>query len=247
MSISFNFNETAFSNLQIEKKPSTYLQGNTINIVTLKECKAIDLDTKNGKLKVLEFTFANKDGLVYSDRVFEPRSKERVANQSGYPSPSEYDYFMTKIKMYARVMAPKLFETMNSGKLPVVSSWDQLTVLLAKQFNNDLLGKKEFKLKLLKNRDNFATVPRYFLSINKDGEMYISSRFIGELTDDVDFTKSESKTIEEKAKYTPTAMPNVAPTKDDVLDTVTGDIIAPSSEPQVPFGGGASDSWESLL
>ena len=42
-------------------------------------------------------------------------------------------------------------------------------------------------------------------------------------------------------------MPNVAPTKDDVLDTVTGDIIAPSSEPQVPFGGGASDSWESLL
>ena len=202
---------------------------------------------KNGKLKVLEFTFANKDGLVYSDRVFEPRSKERVANQSGYPSPSEYDYFMTKIKMYARVMAPKLFETMNSGKLPVVSSWDQLTVLLAKQFNNDLLGKKEFKLKLLKNRDNFATVPRYFLSINKDGEMYISSRFIGELTDDVDFTKSESKNIEEKAKYTPTAMPNVAPSKDDVLDTVTGDIIAPSSEPQAPFGGGASDSWESLL
>ena len=74
MSISFNFNEATFSNLQIEKKPSTYLQGNTINIVTLKECKAIDLDTKNGKLKVLEFTFANKDGLVYSDRVFEPRS-----------------------------------------------------------------------------------------------------------------------------------------------------------------------------
>ena len=102
-------------------------------------------------------------------------------------------------------------------------------------------------MKLLKNRDNFATVPRYFLSINKDGEMYISSRFIGELTDDVDFTKSESKTIEEKAKYTPTAMPNVAPSKDDVLDTVTGDIIAPSSEPQAPFGGGASDSWESLL
>ena len=63
----------------------------------------------------------------------------------------------------------------------------------------------------------------------------------------VDFTKSESKNIEEKAKYTPTAMPNVAPSKDDVLDTVTGDIIAPSSEPQAPFGGGASDSWESLL
>ena len=71
--------------------------------------------------------------------------------------------------------------------------------------------------------------------------------FIGELTDDVDFTKNETKTIEEKAKYTPTAMPNVAPSKDDVLDTVTGDIIAPSSEPQAPFGGGASDSWESLL
>ncbi len=248
MSIIFNFNEAAINNVQIEKKPSTYLQGNTINTVTLKECKAIDMDTKNGKLKVLEFIFANKDGLVYSDRVFEPRSKERVANQSGFPSPSEYDYFMTKIKMYARVMAPKLFETMNSGKLPVVSSWDQLIALLAKQFNNDLLGKKEFKLKLLKNKDNFATVPRYFLSINKDGEMYVSSRFIGELTDDVDFTKNELKNIEEKEKYTPTAMPNIAPTKDDVLDMTSGAVIPANDTPaQTTFGGGASEAWESLL
>ena len=248
MSIIFNFNEATINNVQIEKKPSTYLQGNTINTVTLKECKSLDMDTKNGKLKVLEFIFANKEGLVYSDRVFEPRSKERVANQSGFPSPSEYDYFMTKIKMYARVMAPKLFETMNSGKLPVVSSWDQLIVLLAKQFNNDLLGKKEFKLKLLKNKDNFATVPRYFLSINKDGEMYVSSRFIGELTDDVDFTKNELKNIEEKEKYTPTTMPNIAPTKDDVLDMKNGPVIPTNDTPsQTPFGGGASEAWESLL
>ena len=248
MSITFNFNDDSL-NVRIEKKAPIYLQGNEIHKTHLKECKAHEIDTKNGKVKVIEFTFENEEGLIYSDRVFEPRSKERVANANGYLSPSDYDYFMTKMRMYSRVMAPKLFEMMNANKLPAVTGWDQLITILAKQFNNDLIGKKEFQLKLVKNKDGWACVPRFFLSINKDGEMYVSSRFIGELEEPIEFNKSELKNIKEKEAYTPTSMKDIAPTKDDVMDMISGQVIT-TEEAKVdsaPFGGGTSQEWESLL
>jgi len=249
MITNFNFSDSSL-NVQIEKKAATRLHGNLIHKVVLKSCSVDDLDTKNGKVKVLSFTFEGADGLVYVDNIFEPRSQERKQNDKGYTNPSEYDMFMTKIRIYSKILAPKLFDLMNAGKLPPVNGWEQLTTMLSKQFQVAITSRKEFQIKLLKNNDGWPTLPRYFLSFNKDGEMYISSRFIAEVDDILEFTKSEAKKINEEQTFTPSKMPNIAPTKDDVMDMVTG--ITGNANPQAvapnkDFGGGEQPDWSDLL
>lgn len=225
---------------------STYLKANEIHIVHLKDVQVADTNTKLGMKKTLKFFFENKDCLVYEDTVFEPRSAERKTSTNGYPQASEYEMFMAKTRLYASIFAPKLLDDMDAHKLPKTTNWDGLITLLQKYYTEGVRSKKEFKLKLISNTAGYATVPGFFLGVNKNDEIYFRNRFVGELTDDIKFTDAELKKIEEQKAIQPTKISDILPTKDDVTNTdgTIGTQIG-------AIGGGASvgdgDELASLL
>lgn len=244
MAIPYNFSDPN-TQVSISKGP-THLQANTIHEVHIKSAIPVDIDTKNGKMKILSIVFENSEGLIHDDRIFEPRSQERKPGKNGALNPSEYDSFMTKIRLYARVFAPKLFALMNDGKMPVTSSWDQLITMLAKSFEEGIKAKTVFKIKLLKNGD-FSTIPRFFLKFNKNNELFISTKFISAIDEPLEFSDYELNRIKEEQALKPTKMQDFIPTKDDVMDMSTGVVPAPSQESTSPFGGGQSDDLERLM
>lgn len=235
------FDLSASDNISLPSK-SSHLKAGEIHIVHLKDVQVADISTKNGPKKVLKFVFANNEDMVHEDTVFEPRSAERQTSAQGFPQASEYEVFMAKIRIYASIFAPKLLANMDAHKLPKTTSWDNLIILLQKAFSEGIDSKKEFKLKLVPNGAGYATVPGFFLGVNKSDEIYFRNRFIGELTDDIRFTEAELKKIEEQKAIQPTKIADIIPNADAVTNS-DGTVGA--------IGGGAStgdgDELASLL
>ena len=224
---------------------SSHLKANEIHIVHLKDVQVADINTKLGMKKALKFFFANNEDLVHEDTIFEPRSSERKTSTNGFPQASEYEMFMAKVRIYASIFAPKLLDDMDAHKLPKTTNWDGLITLLQKYYTEGIRSKKEFKIKLISNAAGYATIPGFFLGVNKSDEIYFRNRFVGEVSDDIKFTDAELKKIEEQKAIQPTKIVDIIPNADAVTNT-NGTINSIGT-----IGGGASagdgDELASLL
>lgn len=246
--INFNFSDDS-TKISIPSGP-TRLKANTIHNVHVKSVDVVDMDTKNGKMKVLSVVFEDNDGLFYDDRIFEPRSQERKTGTNGKLNPSEYDLFMTKIRLYAKTFAPTLYKIMNDKKLPVTNSWEALITQLSKAFAEGVKAKTVFKLKILKN-GSYPAIPRFFLKFNENGEMFISTKFISSIDEDLEFSEYELKKIKEEEALKPTTMTDI-PVSDVVMDMTKGTASVTSTPistaAPIPQAGGAQgDEWEKML
>lgn len=236
--INFNFAEAA-QQVSITSTGGTRLKANQIHKVVCDKCEVREIDTKNGKMKILSFVFADKDGLFYEDTIFEPTSTERKANSFGGVNPSSYDLFMTKIRLYAKTFAPKLYDMLNANKFPATNSWESLITTLCKAYQEGVTAKIPFQIKLMRKPDGWATLPTFFLTFNQKNELYIKNKFIASENETLEFSAKELEKISKEEALVPTKMTDI-PAGDTVF--VTG-----SGVPQTQVGGAPKDELSSLL
>ncbi len=141
---------------------------------------------------------------------------------------SDWDTFNFKIRLYAKVFAPKFYALLRDGKVPNIPSWDKMTEMLVKSFGEGVTNKTMFKLKVLDRESTdgkfYPQIPRYFLlSTERDGKLqfFISNRYIGN-ENEVKFSDWELKKIKEKNDIRPTA-----PDSQDYTGMVPGEVQAP--------------------
>lgn len=182
--------------------------------------------------KVLRVRFSNADG-YYEEGIFYPTPQDaerrKFENSDGTTREMPSNWERTKFFM-AQVM--EVLNPEGYKKFCEISSQFKDFDMMAKAFVKVLepaVG-KETKLKLLGRTDSMgnvhAALPN-FLNISKEGQLYVSSNFIG---DRVFFSTYEESKVQQFKNAKPTAMPDLAadplnftsnaaqPKKDDVID-----------------------------
>lgn len=211
--------------------------GKMLKANTIHDCFVSDVSTRiisttnNGNQKVVDVVFSNEEGKSITDTIWEPRSEERkstVKDGKVTVQASDWDTFNFKIRLYAKVFAPKFYALLRDGKVPNIPSWDKMTEMLVKSFGEGVTNKTMFKLKVLDRESAdgkfYPQIPRYFLlSTERDGKLqfFISNRYIGN-ENEVKFSDWELKKIKEKNDIRPTA-----PDSQDYAGMVPGEVQAP--------------------
>lgn len=182
--------------------------------------------------KTLRVRFSNADG-YYEETIFFPTPADGEPKEYERPDgtkqkfPSNWDRIKFFMAQVMTVLNPEGYK-----KFCEASSKFKDFEMMANAFIKVLepaMG-KETKLKLMGRTDEsgnvHATLPR-FLSYNRDGQLYISTNFIG---DRVFFSTYEEGLVQKFKNAKPTAMPDLAADplaitpkaeeakKDDVID-----------------------------
>ena len=182
--------------------------------------------------KTLRVRFSNADG-YYEETIFFPTPADGEPKEYERPDgtkqkfPSNWDRIKFFMAQVMTVLNPEGYK-----KFCEASSKFKDFEMMANAFIKVLepaMG-KETKLKLMGRTDEsgnvHATLPK-FLSYNRDGQLYISTNFIG---DRVFFSTYEEGLVEKFKNAKPTAMPDLAADplaitpkaeeakKDDVID-----------------------------
>ena len=182
--------------------------------------------------KTLRVRFSNADG-YYEDTIFFPTPADGQPKEYESPDgtkqkfPSNWDRIKFFMAQVMTVLNPEGYK-----KFCEASSKFKDFEMMANAFIKVLepaMG-KETKLKLMGRTDEsgnvHATLPK-FLSYNRDGQLYISTNFIG---DRVFFSTYEEGLVQKFKNAKPTAMPDLAADplaitpkaeeakKDDVID-----------------------------
>lgn len=161
----------------------TQLPGNSIHTVKWVGAEAKDIESKatGDTLRILSLKFKNDDG-VFEETIFEgkPGDDKRVVNQWKYESPSAVEETMFKIKHLFAAINPKVAEQIEKKGLQV-SSWDELRQFVVKHTLAQI--GTETQIKIFSRTDSKGVTrtnfPSFVLSINKAGEVYPKTNFIG--------------------------------------------------------------------
>lgn len=194
----------------------TQLKGNAIHTVKFEgiEAKEIESKTSGEKFKIITMKFKNEDG-VFEDTVFELKAgaDQRVKNQWGYDSPSGLEELMFKLKHLLAAVAPKVAEKIQKNGGFQVANWDELRTFMANQ-TKAAIG-TEVQIKLLSRTDakgsTRATFPGFVLGINKEGNVYPRTNFIGA---NLAFTAKEQEKIDNAVTAKPTNVDLLTPSVD---------------------------------
>lgn len=212
--MNFNFSETA----GLGASGSRQLEGDKIHTVKFDGCEATDY--KDGQFKVLRIKFSNEDG-SFAHTIFEPRPEDFQDTQGSFgPNPAVIKTVITTLRHLGVAVSPNLSKVLD--ELPNNLSWDQFRnkVVEAAQ---DGVG-KETKIKLLKRERTDpntgekrveAEFPRYILSYDRSGKLYMRTNFIGK---NVYFTKKELEEMQKRETAAPTAINAAAPAGQKLAD-----------------------------
>lgn len=184
---------------------------------------------KSENFNALELKFDSIDGTgTHIERIFEPRSEERTESQYG-TNPSETEQFMCKIKQIIDAIDPELGKEIedNPSKLDVASF--DLFINVLKKYLNTKIG-VETQIKLIPTSGNFVGFPGFIARINKDGNLYMTTKIIGS---NLTLTAKEKNLIDEAANAKPTNMNSKS--SNDELDDLKDDFPAVPSEDDLPF------------
>lgn len=153
------------------------LKANEIHKVQLKEIKAEDLKGKDSKeYKVIYLKFQNVDGSIYEQRFFCPSSTEAIVAGSFGDQPSDLTQFRYTIQHMIEAINPNLYKQILEGKKFEIKTWDEMRRFVVKAFTPGV--GVDISLKLLADNKGYATIPKYPVSITKNGDLYMSTRFI---------------------------------------------------------------------
>ena len=198
--MNFNFSETT----GLGTTGTSQLEGDRIHTVKFDGCEATDY--KDGQYKVLRIKFSNNEG-TFTHTIFEPRPEDLQDTQGAYgPNPSNMKCMITTLRHLAAAVSPKLQETLN--KLPDNMSWDQFRNQVV-EASKDGIG-VETKIKLFKRERTDvntgekrveAEFPRYILSYDREGKLYMRTNFIGNNTH---FTTKELTDMQKRNTAVPT-------------------------------------------
>jgi hypothetical protein len=177
--MNFNFNGSEIANVGASKGQ---LEGNKIHDVQFDGCEAVEL--KDGTMKVLRIKFSNDEG-VFNHTIFEPRDGDDQDTDGMYgKNPSRIKEMMTLLRHLGAAVCPALVEYINSINGSV--TWDQIRKKIVEVTTPAIGTKTKIKLLAKKRTDpntgaerNDAVFPSYFLSYNREGALYMRTKFIG--------------------------------------------------------------------
>lgn len=201
--MNFNFNGSEIANVGASKGQ---LEGNKIHDVQFDGCEAVEL--KDGTMKVLRIKFSNDEG-IFQHVIFEPRDGDDQDTDGVYgKNPSRIKEMMTLLRHLGAAVCPALVEYINSINGSV--TWDQIRKKIVEVTTPAIGAKTKIKLLAKKRTDpntgaerNDAVFPSYFLSYNKEGALYMRTKFIGPR---LVFTDKELTTIKNQENAKPVSV-----------------------------------------
>lgn len=185
---------------------------------------------KSEKFNALELQFEAVDGSgVHIERIFEPRSEERTQSQYG-TNPSEAEQFMCKIKQVIDALDSDLAHKIETdGDKFTAASFDAFIILLKKYLDKKV--NTQVQIKLVPTTGNFVGFPGYIARINKDGNVYMTTKVIGT---NLVLTAKEKSTIDNAATAKPTNMrEGISDELVDLREDFKEDVV--SEDDDLPF------------
>ena len=136
----------------------------------------------------------------FTHNFFEPTSEERTSSAFG-ENPSSAEQFLISLRQILETVDPTICEGIDNGSIKISGSFDQI-VNKCHQLTKDKIG-KELEVKLLPNKNGFASIPQFPAKITRSGALAIGVKFIG---DKLTLSPSEVKKIEAAKNAKPTDM-----------------------------------------
>ena len=185
-------------------------EGDAIYDVTFLGCEERTFDSNGQSYNVLDIKFGT-DANEYTHTLFEPQDGDDERTPSAFgTNPSRLDHLNITIMHLFNATNPEYAKSILDGSVKFEpSTWKQLCDEVIK-ITTPFVGKKT-KIKLLKIKTKngiVAQFPGFPASFNKNGELYLSSTFIG---DNIYFTRKETEAIKarENAVATPVSNPAI--------------------------------------
>ena len=220
------FDVAGAANVQV-RKSGQYLQAgiHTVKFVSVE---------KNDSYSAIDFTFENEQG-THTERLFEPQSATRQPNRfnSAVEDPSQAEQFMCKLMQIIQVLSPENYAKMQADpKKYSAPDFDALTRMVKKLLENSI--GTETQIKLLPN-GRFVGFPGFPARIDKNGNLYLSTSFIGA---DLTLTPYEKNQIDKALTAKPTKMETIATDEllgmDEELSDIT-DTADNTEDDGLPF------------
>lgn len=173
----------------------------------------------NERFNMLQFTFEDANGAVHIESMFEPTSSERQANRfdSSREDPSETEQFLCKLMHIMAAINPEVHRQIQSGEVKFNPADFDTLVKYVKKIFDPKVG-TEVQIKLLPN-GRFARFPGFPAAIDKNGNLYLRTSFVGQ---DLTLSAYEKQQIDKAANAKPTTMPTDKSELDDMRDDLMG-------------------------
>lgn len=178
------------------------LEGNAIHNVKFKGCFVRESEPNAAKpYKVIDIKFANEEG-EFTHCVWAPKEEDYKDRETfGIKNPANIWNIIYLYKHLVDAVNPKLAKMFNDKEKTIDSktwmNWDSIKKVFLESTKN--CADVDVQIKLIKNKKGEAIFP-YFLNYSREGNMYMSTNFIGEK---LYWTDKEQQNLA-KAKNTPT-------------------------------------------
>lgn len=191
---------------------------------------------KNGQTyKTMKLTLDIDGYGEFSHNFFEPTSADRSAGVYG-ENPSQVEHFMVAVRQIVDALDSKIGEMIDNDTITINGkhvkkdglSFDQLVKVIA-TLTKPYAG-TELEVKLIPQSNGFATIPGFPAKISRNGDLGISTRFIGH---DLVMNQSEQKKIDAAKNAQPT---NMAQTSSGSVDGLAEQLgIDTTEDSDLPF------------
>lgn len=200
-----------------EVKPAaSYLRAGIHNV------KFTGVEKGTGEYSTIEFSFEGIDegevGAIHNERMFEPKSSERTPNRfnSAISDPSPAEQFMCKLMHVIAALNPEAHKKIQDGTAKFAPSDFTTLIKLVKKILDPVVG-TEVQIKLLPN-GRFCGFPGFPAKISRNGDLYLSTSFIGE---DLTLSAYEKSQIDKVNSAQPT---NMSSREKSDLDSMRRDL-----------------------
>lgn len=164
---------------------------------------------KNGQTyKTMKLTLDIDGYGEFNHNFFEPTSDQRSAGTYG-ENPSPVEHFMVAVRQIVDALSSEIGEMIDNDNIVIKGkkikkddlSFDQLVKVIA-ALTKPYAG-TELEVKLVPQSNGFATIPGFPAKVSRNGDLGISTRFIGH---NLVMNQSEQKKIDAAKNAQPTNM-----------------------------------------
>lgn len=198
--------------IDVESKTLRLAGDQIYESVMLKEVKAEELVSKTGtSFKTIYLQFQDENNVMHEHRFFPPSSTDLIVDGTFGKQASDLAHFRYAIQHMIESLNPNLFKQIKEGKKFEIKNWEEMRKFVVKAFIPGL--NIPVSLKLLKDKDGYATIPKYPVGMSKEGNLYLKTRFISNVKEGqkpLVFTEKEKKAMTVAASAIPSNMSNVS-------------------------------------
>lgn len=206
------FDLKGVENAQVATSGTQYLRAGVHDVIF----KGLD---KVEGFDAFDLHFEGLNGALHNERVFEPKSADRIAGQYG-DNPSHAEQFRGKIMQIIDALDPEIAVKIKTDPSKFSAPDFNSFVKLLKKYLDPKVG-TQVQIKLLPN-GKYTSFPGFPMRLTKDGVLMYTTKFIGS---DLALDAKEMALVEKAATATPTIMNRRASSELDDLKAEFGDDL----------------------